>query len=448
MSGAFLSLNGTRVVSAHVSVPYYGTWTADVMMPAAGNAAALAVGSQVTLTLGNLTLIGAVYRSGPFAGQIRIFAMGGYGGWQKPVPSQQYTLSGGVKLSTVLTDMASAVGEKVNVQADRVIGSGFVREATSAGRILRQIAGPLWYVDPQGVTQIVATRKPLTIATPFQIVQFDGDRGEFEVATEDYLSWLPGSSFSNEIVTAAQTISLSTIDTDNDGTLRFRVLSVGPPTDWLIDDIRALVREEVELLTFLGVYEYSVQDTDGTTVDAQPTSTAIPLPSLRKVTLRSGIPGTVVKPAKGSLLAVSFLNGDPTRPIVDPIYDSTKAQAVAFQGGNLGAARAGFTLPPTEDPATPPWLVPGIPTGDPVILAFTALDSAGQPANLTTQPLMTPAPTLWDGMSAADKSYYPATTAGMAAAAIASASCVPTGVGVGAVFGFVAKGSQTVTVGD
>jgi hypothetical protein len=233
-----------------------------------------------------------------------------------------------VRLSTVLNDLASTVGEKVNIANNSVIGSAFVREAASAGRILRQLAGPLWYVDTNGVTQIAPSRPASTIGTPFQIIRYDGDRGEFEVATEDYGSWLPGASFSNEIVTIPQTISLSTIDTDNEGKLRFTALSVGPPTDRLVDDIRALVREEVESLTFLGVYEYSVTSTDGTTVDAQPTSSTIPLPALRKVTIRTGIPGASVKPGTGSLLAVSFLNGDPTKPCVLGGFDSNNAGAV------------------------------------------------------------------------------------------------------------------------
>ncbi len=437
---SFLALNGARVVSGHVSVPYYGTWTADVMLPIGTS---LSVGTAVTLTLGNLTLAGSVYRSGAFAGQVRIRAMGGGGGWQKTVSAQQYALGGGVQLSTVLKDLAATVGEKVNVVQDFTLGSTFTREATWAGRILRQIAGPLWYVDTTGVTQVRASRPTSTIATAFEIVRYDGDRGEFEVATEDYASWQPGATFSNEIVPIPQTVSLATIDTDNDGILRFTVLTTAPQTDRLIDDLRSLVREEVETLTFLGVYEYSVQKTNGTTVDAVPTSPSIPIPSLRGVTLRSGIPGTVVKPAIGSKLAVSFLNGDPTKPIVDPIYDSTKAQSVAFQGGNLGVARGGLTAVP---PGAPPWIV-AIPTGDQVVLAFTALDSSGNAANTGSDPLMTPPPSLWDGMSATQKSYYPATGAGFTEALAASLSLTPPGLGVGAVFGFISGHSGTVTCG-
>lgn len=327
MPGAFLSLNGARVTSGHVSIPYYGTWNADFMMPK--GTTGLTVGSAVKVTLGNLNLVGTVYRSAAFAGQLKVRCMGGAGGWQKTVTKQQYALDSGVQLSTVLKDLAMLVGETVNIANDSSLGSSFVREAASAGRILRQIAGPLWWVDITGVTQIAPARPTSTISTAFQVVNYDGDRGLFEIATEDFLAWQPGAMFSNEVVTTPQTISLSTIDTDNNGVLRFTVLNVGPPTDRLIDDFRALIREEVEELTFLGVYEYSVQSSDGSTVDASPTAD-IPLPSLRKVPLRTGIPGSMVTPAVGSLLAVSFLNGDPTKAVVLGGYDSTAATTVTL----------------------------------------------------------------------------------------------------------------------
>lgn len=337
MSGAFLSLNGTRVVSGHVAIPYYGAWTADVMMPANANAATLAQGASATLAMGNLTLVGTVYRASPFAGQIQVRIVGGKGGWQKPTTAQQYVLAGGVRRSQVLGDLARMVGETIVVGNDEVLGSSFVLEGgTAAGRILRQIAGPLWYIDPSGTTQVQATRPALTISTPFLVNTFDGARGAFEVSTEDYASWRPGATFSNDLVTVPQTISLATIDSDNSGTLRFTVLTVGPPTDRLIEMFRELVREEVEDLTFLGVYEYAVQNvaSDGSTVDAIPTSTSIPLPPLRKVPVRSGVPGLTVKPKRGSLLAISFLDGDPTRACILGGFDGANPSSVVFLGAD------------------------------------------------------------------------------------------------------------------
>jgi len=418
---SFLSLNGVRVVSGHVSIPYYGTWTADVMMPEAPGYI-LNPGTSVTLTLGNLSLQGAVYRSGPFSGQMKLRIVGGYGGWQKTVPSQQYVLSGGVLLSTVLGDLAAAVGEKVNVQNDQALGSIFVRESAPASRILRQIAGPLWYVDTKGVTQITNARPSKAVSSAFLVNRWDGDRGEFEVSTEDYASWMPGNTFSNEVVTTTQTISLATIDTDNKGTLRFTILTVGPPTDRLIDDIRALIREEIETFTFTGVYEYAVQATDGTTVDAQPTSTSLPLPSLRKVPLRTGIPGTSVSPSSGSLLAVGFLNGDPTRPIVFGVFDGTTAQSVAFQNGNLPAARGGSNGP--------------IPLGDSVVAGYVVLDgTTGKPSPAFDSDWNSQAP------------IYPGTALGFVDAQTAAASMMPTPGTVFTIVGSITGGSSSVTIG-
>ena len=85
-----------------------------------------------------------------------------------------------------------------------------------------------------------------------------------------------------------------------------------------------------------------------------------------------------------------------------------------------------------------------VPTGDQVIIAFTALDSGGNPLI----GVLATGASLWDGMSSSEKSYYPPTPAGFLAAQSASASATPTGVGVGAITGFVATASKTVTVGN
>lgn len=103
--------------------------------------------------------------------------------------------------------------------------------------------------------------------------------------------------------------------------------------DRLLAVFRALIRSVFPRLTYLGVFSYAVQATDGVTVDAAPTDTTVPLPPLTKVTLRTGIPGSKVTPAIGSLLAVGFLNGDPSNPIVYGVFDSNTAQLVQMNGG-------------------------------------------------------------------------------------------------------------------
>ena len=107
--------------------------------------------------------------------------------------------------------------------------------------------------------------------------------------------------------------------------------------DRLLTAIRSIIRAELPQYTYLGLYEYAVQATDGTTIDCDPTDTTIPLPSLARVPLRSSIQGERAKPTVGSRCLIAFVNADPTRPIcvsADPV-----AQTVQIAGGSLAAAR-------------------------------------------------------------------------------------------------------------
>src|SRR5260221_12953862 len=75
----FASLNGVRIATASILVPLYGAWAGDVQLTGTDT-----VPTAVTLTLGDLTLKGAVYRQAAFAGTRRLRIIGGPGGWPKP----------------------------------------------------------------------------------------------------------------------------------------------------------------------------------------------------------------------------------------------------------------------------------------------------------------------------------------------------------------------------
>lgn len=214
---SFAEVNGARVVTASIGVPSYGVWQGDVML-----AEGTAISNPVTLTIGNLSLRGAVYRQATYAGAQRARLVGGAGGWRKSVPAQGYSSSSGVRLSTVLRDAAALVGEQVAIAADRVLGTAYVREAAPASRVLRQLADN-WYVDGAGVTQIRERTRP-TITSPFDVIAWDAAKGIVEVATEDYAAWVPGASFSAPTISPAQTISFARFHVDNRGALRLAVM--------------------------------------------------------------------------------------------------------------------------------------------------------------------------------------------------------------------------------
>jgi hypothetical protein len=214
----FATANGGRVVTASVGIPLRGLWQADLTVAIPDQLA-----SPVALTLGNLSLLGAVYRQSAFAGQQMARLVGGYGGWRSTVPAQSYQSPAGIKLSTVLLDVAAACGEQVNVQADSTIGTAYVRELGPASRVLGALVGAAWYVDATGVTQIGA-RTPVAITSPFTVEAWDATKGLLRIATEDYASWMPGNTFSGPTVPTAQTISFTRFDVGNDGVARLAVL--------------------------------------------------------------------------------------------------------------------------------------------------------------------------------------------------------------------------------
>lgn len=215
---SFASINGARAFELSLGIPLYGAWQADVSLSAPG-----AIASPVSLVLGNLTLVGAVYRQGAFGGSQHARLVAGAGGWRKQVTAQGYASPSGVLLSTVLRDAAMSVGERVNVASDAPVGRFFAREAAPASRVLAQLVDGGWFIDGAGVTQIAQRSSP-AIASPFTVVDFDTARGEAEIATEDYASWTPGATFSAPQLDGPQTVSFVRFSSDNDGTLRLRVL--------------------------------------------------------------------------------------------------------------------------------------------------------------------------------------------------------------------------------
>lgn len=217
----FATLNGQRIVSGSVNVPYYGLWSGDVVLSVASP-----IPTSVTLVIGDLSMVGFVYRSASFTASRSARIVGGFGGWRKTIPSQSYQSNGGINMSLVLRDAAALCGEQINVAQDQNVGTSFTRESAPAERLLRLMAGPEWYVDPKGVTQ-VALRPSGRITSPFNIIDWSGAKGRFEVATENYTDWLPGRSFLNSNISVAQAIGMTTYTLENDGKLRLSVLSSG-----------------------------------------------------------------------------------------------------------------------------------------------------------------------------------------------------------------------------
>lgn len=231
----FASLNGSRVVALDLMVPYYGAPVADVLL-----ADAPTLTGAATLTIANLSLAMTVIAtpsggaaSGAFAGSSTARLVGGAGGWSRRVSLAPYRNPAGVRLSTVLGDAAKAAqgpdgrAERVTLASglDRSLGAFYVPETRAqAGMILSALAGSLWWIDIDGVTQVARARASTTITTP-ATVDYVAGKGHATVATEDLAAWQPGATYTGPTVPQGFTISRTRIHTASDGVLRVEVLT-------------------------------------------------------------------------------------------------------------------------------------------------------------------------------------------------------------------------------
>ncbi len=338
MANLYAAVNGIQITSARITFPQFGAWHGDVTI-----ALPNPVQGDITITIGDLTLVGHSYRMASFAGARSIRVVGGHGGWQQTVAPQAYETPSGVLASTVLGDVATAVKETLDLAQDTILGSAFVRERCVASRVLRQIVGDTWWIDTNGVTK-TAARSVSPITTDFQTIEYNGSKGRFVVSTESLHDWMPGRTFSSPTVTTQQTISSSTIVLGNDGIARAEVLTNTADInagDRLIAELRSLIREDFPSLTFMGIYEYSVQIDQSGFVDASPTNTELSLPSISMI--RETFAFTSATLASGDLILVAFVNGDPTRPTCISAPPSSTLITIG-NDSPAAAARAGDPL--------------------------------------------------------------------------------------------------------
>jgi hypothetical protein len=224
MSADFASFGVSRIIRLSWTIPACGLWVADV-----ATANELPLPAVATLQVGNLAMVGAVFRQGNVFGRTEARIVGGFGGWSKALSPRGYSLPFGVTKSMVLQDAALEAGELVSVVLDGSLGTHWARPTDTrtgkcpAGRVLRAVAGTSWWVDATGTVQ-VAPRVPSTVVPLFDVVEWDAAGGIFELAAEDVASWQPGATFVSAQVPTLQTIAAVRHVVDNTGRHRMRVV--------------------------------------------------------------------------------------------------------------------------------------------------------------------------------------------------------------------------------
>lgn len=306
------TLNGARVMRCRVCLPKHGVWWADVEC---GESDVLSAGTAVTLVVDDLTLKGTVITGGESDSRPRYRIAGGAGKWGKSIAGEAYTNDGGVKISTVVGDAARACGESVGTLPTTSIGPAFVRAAAPASHVLDAVAPKGWYVDELGVTQIGA-RPTVTYTGNAPRIRTDLARGTIVLAPPSIAALVPG----------AVVDGLEAVDVEHaieDGKLRTTVWGAraGRTGDPVVGAIARVVEQLIAGHRFYAPWEYRVVQHSGERYDLQPVRSSSGMPDLEKVRIRPGVAGLRARPALGSLVIVSFVDGDPARPIVTAFDD-------------------------------------------------------------------------------------------------------------------------------
>jgi hypothetical protein len=342
----FASIAGNQVVTGSLLIPNVGIWTADLLL-----ATSQGLSGVVAVTIGNLNLSGFVYRVAEYGGQTRVRLVGGSGGWRTPVDAQGYGSSSGVKLSSVLHDVASACGETVKLPKDTSVGPAFVRAADIASDVLWQAYNqgfiPGWYIDPNGVTQC-AVWPTVQVGTPFTVTDQRPEDGVVVVATEDYVSWLPGSQFSSPQLQGTYTNVGVHYIWGNDGKFRFEVLTGKSVEDRLVGALNKIIDRKISPLKYHGRYLYQISNPTTSTIDGDPVNQASGMPSLQNVPLLGDSISTYTPP-NGGQCHIMFLDGEPTQPVC--VWTQGAPTMAQLLSGSNPVARLGdqvqVFLPPT-----------------------------------------------------------------------------------------------------
>ena len=344
MTDYYASANGQRIVSCSFSEPWYGAPTCEVIL-----ATDAPLVDPVTVTIGNRVARMAVLQQAPFAGATRALLTGGAARWGTEVQLTPYENPAGVTLSTVLGDLAKATrkdpanastGETVALASDRSLGTLYVPERGPAARLLRELAGELWWVDSAGVTQ-VGPRATKAIRSQATVGERHGESALLDVATEDPAAWVPGATFAGATVAERITVAFVRL-TVRDEKLRVQILTTGmtapsngPTTqDRALAAFRALVRAEDPRRTYQHLYEYTVASADGSTFDGLPVDPGVAPQLPRRVPYRPSLAGSTCIPKAGALALVAFINGDPARPVCLG-FDATAPITLTITGDEI-----------------------------------------------------------------------------------------------------------------
>lgn len=322
-------LNQLRGMSARVTMPKAGAWFADVDVDP--DIPVLPIGPAI-LAIGTTTVLKGTIddrHTGRFGAKATIRLVGGLG-WDKPVPPLHIHNDAGVFSPAIYAVTAATVGEPpvVELGPPKLFGVDYVRTQGPAARVF---AGVEWWVDILGITH-TGPRLPLPAPPPpvIDILEWD-PKAKVAVIASDILIQ-PGMTlvdpvrFGTAIVDDVEHTfkdgggrAIAWCSTPSLAGAAAAALASPPPAagSKLVRALGALARESAGV-SALKKYAYRVviQAPDGrVNLQLSKLVGAAP-PFLTLIDIWAGLPGMSCKLSPTSSVLVSFIEGDPGRPII------------------------------------------------------------------------------------------------------------------------------------
>jgi hypothetical protein len=289
----------------------------------------------VTLVLADMTLVGAVISGGAWQGRSSYRIVGGAGGWCQSIPAKAYVNDAGVKISKVAQDAAEAVGETLADVPTGTCGLAFDRFEGPASNVLHLVAPQSWYVGEDGVTRFGA-RAASTLSSSYVVESADIAGGYLSLMADSIAAIVPGVVVESvSAVDVVHTLDSSKLRSQIWGSAFGSVTKRLAAWSRIIEQLRPFDR-------YRGTWEYRVVYQNGERLDLQPAASRFGLPDLRSVRVRPGLAGCRADVTLGSLVLVTFVNADPSRPVVIAFDDP---DSVGFEATRIDLAGDEDTAP-------------------------------------------------------------------------------------------------------
>jgi hypothetical protein len=303
-------LGGNPCTRMRLQRPSWGCWWLDSELV---EPAELTAGARVTAQIADLTLQGTIVNGYARNGTAGYRVVGGAGGWGRSLPEKSYQNDAGVKLSTVLGDVATAVGETLSGVPTARIAAHFARFAGSTRRpaswILNYFFPRGWYVGDDGTT-VIGQRSAAVYVGDGARVLVQPATNVIELDVEQIDNLAPGVTIDGSDPATDVELLLS------GSKLRARVYAgASGATSRRMAAWAKLLDAHLPDYKYRGSYEFRVVSQDGERFNLTPDLASIGLDDLELVPVR-GPAGYRATVQEGELVMVTFVNAQADRPVI------------------------------------------------------------------------------------------------------------------------------------